>query len=91
MMHQEHSKYTSFSGPFGDYKYIRMPLGLKNAPATFIALMDAIIASLQGIELFVYLDESKKCQFSQREANFLGHIVDNGKIRMDPMTIETLQ
>ena len=37
MMHPEHSKYTSFSGLFGHYEYTQMLLGLKNAPATFMA------------------------------------------------------
>ena len=31
--------------------------------------------------------DPKKCQFLQYEANFLGHIADNGKIRMDSKKI----
>ena len=33
----------------------------------------------------------KKCQFLQHEANFLGHIAGNGKIRMDPKKIEVVK
>lgn len=48
---------TAFSTPFGHYKFVRMPFGLKTAPATFQRLMDTILQGLQGEILFVYLDE----------------------------------
>ncbi|XP_051153378.1 uncharacterized protein LOC127287824 [Leptopilina boulardi] len=48
---------TAFSTVHGHYEYVRMPMGLKNSPATFQRLMDQVLLGLQGVELFVYLDD----------------------------------
>ena len=48
---------TAFSIPFGHYEFNRMPFGMKNAPATFQRVMDRVLSGLQGIELFVYMDD----------------------------------
>ena len=34
-----------------------MPFGMENAPATFQRVMDRVLSGLQGIELFVYMDD----------------------------------
>ncbi|KAJ8723813.1 hypothetical protein PYW07_007793 [Mythimna separata] len=48
---------TAFITPFGMYKFLRMPFGLRNAPATFQRLMDRFSISLSHIKLLVYLDD----------------------------------
>ena len=48
---------TAFSSLNGHYKYIIMPMGLKNSPATFSLLMDQVLLGLQSTELFVYLND----------------------------------
>jgi hypothetical protein len=40
---------------------------------------------LQENELFL---KPEKCEFEQREVKYLGVIVGNGKIRMDPIKVE---
>ena len=56
-MHPNSKAKTGFSTLYGHYHYNRMPFGLKNAPATFQRLMDKILSGLQGVELFVYMDD----------------------------------
>ena len=48
---------TAFSTPFNHLQYKRMPMELKGAPSTFQSLMDKVLSGLQGIELFVYMDD----------------------------------
>lgn len=55
--HPKHAHKTAFSTPFGHYEFVRMPFGLRNAPATFQRLMDNLLRGLQGFEVFVYLDD----------------------------------
>ena len=56
-MDPEDAHKTAFAGPYGHYEYTRMGMGLRNAPATFQGLMDLVLSGLQGLELYVYLDD----------------------------------
>lgn len=48
---------TAFSIPFGHYEYVRMPFGLKNAPATFQRLMNTVLKEYINKTCVVYLDD----------------------------------
>jgi Reverse transcriptase (RNA-dependent DNA polymerase). len=48
---------TAFSTLFGHFEFNRMPFGLKSAPATFQRMMDIVLSGLQGVEMFVYMDD----------------------------------
>jgi len=48
---------TDFSTDKGHYKFLRMPFGLKGAPGTFQRLMNKVLLGLNGLMVFVYLDD----------------------------------
>lgn len=53
----DHRDKTAFVTPFGIYRFLRMPFGLRNAPATFQRMMDRFRISLNHIKLMAYLDD----------------------------------
>lgn len=56
-MHKDDIAKTAFSCENGHYEYLRMPFGLKNAPATFQRVMDNILRGIQNEKCAVYLDD----------------------------------
>ncbi|GBM95588.1 Transposon Tf2-9 polyprotein, partial [Araneus ventricosus] len=48
---------TAFICPFGTYKFLRMPFGLRNAPATFQRLIDKFRSGLKDVFALSYLDD----------------------------------
>lgn len=51
-------KYTSFVTPDGQYEYLKMPFGLKNAPADFQRFINSILREfIEADKLVVYLDD----------------------------------
>lgn len=56
-MKEEDIPKTAFSTESGHFEYLRMPFGLKNAPATFQRVMDSILRGIQNEKCLVYLDD----------------------------------
>ncbi len=50
-------KITAFSTPSGHYEWLRLPMGLRNAPLTFQRMANSLFSGLIGNGLFVYLDD----------------------------------
>ena len=48
---------TAFKTPFGLFEYLVIPFGLCNAPATFQAFIDRVLADQLNTELIAYLDD----------------------------------
>lgn len=66
---------TAFSTDLGHYEFLRMPFGLKNAPATFQRAMNSILGELIGTVCYVYLDDVIVFGRSLNE-----HITNLGKV-----------
>lgn len=56
-MNESDREKTAFSTDKGHYEFLRMPFGLKGAPGTFQRLMNKVLAGLNGLKAFVYLDD----------------------------------
>ena len=48
---------TAFSTHKSHFHFLRMPMGLKGAPATFQRLMNYIMSGIQGVRALIYLDD----------------------------------
>lgn len=56
-VHPDDIQKTAFSVEHGLYEYLRMPFGLKNAPATFQRVMDHVLRDSIGKCCLVYMDD----------------------------------
>jgi len=57
-MHEDSIKYTAFTTPMGQYEWLRMPLGLRNAPAVFQRFVNKIFADLvKEDKVLIYMDD----------------------------------
>lgn len=57
-MAKESIKYTSFVTPFGQFKYTKMPFGLKVAPKRFQKIVNEILKELiESGDVIVYMDD----------------------------------
>lgn len=56
-VHKKDIPKTAFSVEGGHYEFVRMPFGLKNAPATFQRVMDNVLREHIGVRCLVYMDD----------------------------------
>lgn len=63
---------TAFACRYGHYEFLVMPFGLKNAPATFVRLMNQVLGEYIDRFVVVYLDDI--IIYSQDERTHLSHL-----------------
>lgn len=56
-VHSDSIQKTAFSVENGHYEFLKMPFGLKNAPATFQRVMDHVLRKYIGKICVIYLDD----------------------------------
>lgn len=56
-MYEKDIEKTAFSVENNHYEYVRMPFGLKNAPSTFLRLMNRVLSGLIGTSCLCYMDD----------------------------------
>nr|GFA06213.1 putative reverse transcriptase domain-containing protein [Tanacetum cinerariifolium] len=89
----------AFKTRYGHYELQVMPFGLTNAPAVFMDLMNrdereneehlkTILELLKKEELYA---KFSKCEFWIPKVQFLGHVIDNQGIHVDPARIESVK
>nr|GEU93929.1 putative reverse transcriptase domain-containing protein [Tanacetum cinerariifolium] len=80
---------TGFRTRYGHYEFQVVPFGLTNAPTVFMDLMNrAILELLKKEELYA---KFSKCEFWIPKVQFLGHVIDNQGIHVDPAKIESVK
>ena len=72
LVHPDDQDKTTFTTPWGTFKYVKMPFGLKNAGATFQRTMDIAFAKEIHYFLVVYLDDLTP--FSKSDQEHLKHL-----------------
>jgi len=72
LVHPDDQDKTSFTTPWGTFKYVKMPFGLKNAGATFQRAMDITFAKDIHDFLVIYLDDL--IAFSKLDQEHLEHL-----------------
>ena len=72
---------TTFTCHAGSYKFLRMPFGLRNAPATFQRAMDIILSGVRWKCCIVYLDDI--IVFSKNREDHLRHLEEVFRLLRD--------
>ncbi|GKB02528.1 hypothetical protein Tco_0830617 [Tanacetum coccineum] len=80
---------TAFRTRYGHYEFQVMPFGLTNAPARTRRSIKSILrqfwnCSRRGVV-------RSKCEFWISKVQFLGHVIDNQGIHVDPVKIKSIK
>lgn len=86
---------TAFSTPNNHYEFLKMPMGLKNAPSTFQKLMNSVLAGLQTSQCFVYLDDiivfGKNLEDHNKKLRNVFDRLQKNKLKLQPDKCEFLR
>ncbi|GJS28866.1 gag-pol polyprotein [Tanacetum coccineum] len=97
--HEDDIPKTTFRTRYGHFEFTVMPFGLTNAPAVFMDLMNRtkeehevhlklVLELLRKEKLYA---KFSKCEFWLQEVHFLGHVINQSGIHVDPIKIEVVK
>ncbi|GJR56484.1 putative reverse transcriptase domain-containing protein [Tanacetum coccineum] len=84
-VHEDDIPKTAFRTRYGHFECTVMPFGLTNAPTVFMDLMNRLLRKEKLYAKF------SKCEFWLQEVHFLGHVVNQSGIHVDPSKIEAMK
>ncbi|GKD69186.1 reverse transcriptase domain-containing protein, partial [Tanacetum coccineum] len=98
-VHDDDISKTAFRTRYGHFEFMVMPFRLTNAPAVFMDLMNPMKEDHEN-HLRLMLDllrkeklyaKFSKCEFWLQEVHFLGHVINQDDIHVDPIKIEAVR
>nr|GEV97734.1 putative reverse transcriptase domain-containing protein [Tanacetum cinerariifolium] len=82
---------TAFRTRYGHYEFQVMPFGLTNAPASEQKHEEHLTSILELLKKEQLYAKFSKCEFWIPKVQFLGHVIDNQDIYVDPAKIESIK
>nr|GEV18834.1 reverse transcriptase domain-containing protein [Tanacetum cinerariifolium] len=83
-VHEDNIPKTAFRTRYGHFEFTVMPFGLTNAPAH----PGLILEPLKKEKLYA---KFSRCEFWLQEVQFLGHVINDDGIHVDPSKIEAVK
>ncbi|GJZ40349.1 putative reverse transcriptase domain-containing protein [Tanacetum coccineum] len=90
-VHEDDIPKTVFRTRYGHFEFTVMPFGLTNAPASkeeHEVHLRLVLELLKKEKLYA---KFSKCEFWLQEVHFLGHVVNQSSIHVDPSKIEAVK
>ncbi|GJV31911.1 putative reverse transcriptase domain-containing protein [Tanacetum coccineum] len=92
-VYEAHILNISLRVRYGHFEFMVMPFGLTNAPAVFMDLMNRVCKSYLDKFVIVFINDiliysKSKEDYELQEVHFLGHVVNENGIHVDPSKIE---
>ncbi|GKF15895.1 hypothetical protein Tco_0057357, partial [Tanacetum coccineum] len=81
----------TFRTRYGHFEFLIMPFGLTNAPATREEHEEHLGLVLEMLKKERLYAKFSKCEFWLREVQFLGHVINDDGIHVDPSKIEDVK